>query len=187
MKMTKTKHAEKRPRRRKSTNPSQALDRWLMGGILGVAAAAAAFPWYVFFNQEKFSVNIAGWESLRNLPQGHGGGVAPVFPHEEQQNAARDQDFPSLETTDPVTTATVSALGTEAKEGALFREEQPIPGTGTFRLLHVANGRALIEDKSGIFLVQVGSVLPDNTRLATLRQRDGKWEIITSAGTVYSE
>ena len=35
---------------------------------IGLAAAAAAFPWYVFFNEEKFGIRIAGWEQLDNLP-----------------------------------------------------------------------------------------------------------------------
>jgi hypothetical protein len=50
--------------------------------------------------------------------------------------------------------------------------------------LHVANGRALIEDKSGMYIVRIGSVLPDNSRLATLEKRDGQWVIITSNGEV---
>ncbi len=51
--------------------------------------------------------------------------------------------------------------------------------------MHVANGRALIEDAGGMYIVRVGSVLPDNSRLATLEQRDGKWVIVTSNGDVY--
>ncbi|MCY1236621.1 hypothetical protein D9M72_492860 [compost metagenome] len=51
--------------------------------------------------------------------------------------------------------------------------------------MHVANGRALIEDASGMYIVRIGSVLPDNTRLATLEQRDGHWVMITSSGEVY--
>ena len=47
-------------------------------------------------------------------------------------------------------------------------EEQPFPATSGFRLLHVANGRALIEDCSGMYIVRIGSILPDNSRLATL-------------------
>jgi hypothetical protein len=35
-----------------------------------------------------------------------------------------------------------------------------------------------------MYLVRVGSILPDNSRVATLEQRDGKWVIVTSAGDV---
>jgi len=43
----------------------------------------------------------------------------------------------------------------------------------------------LIEDTSGMYVVRVGSILPDESRLATLEERDGKWVIITSKGDVY--
>ena len=46
-------------------------------------------------------------------------------------------------------------------------------------------GRALIEDDTGMYVVRVGSVLPDNSRLASIEQRDGKWIIVTSTGEVY--
>ena len=60
-----------------------------------------------------------------------------------------------------------------------------LAGKAGFRLLHVANGRALIEDKAGMYLVRIGSILPDNSRVATLEQRDGKWVIVTSTGDIY--
>lgn len=165
-----------------------ALDRWLTGGIMAVAAAAAAFPWYVFFNQDKFGVSVAGWESLRDLPQGRGnGGVGIDRGPAEQLNAQNRSDIPAEMNVDPLTTATVSSLGPEGQRNGDGRETQPFPGGSDLRLLHVANGRALIEDKSGIFIVQVGSILPDNSRLAAFRQHEGKWEIVTSTGAVYSE
>ncbi|MCJ7997063.1 flagellar protein [Rhizobium cremeum] len=169
-------------------NRTTAFDRWLTGGIMAIAAAAAAFPWYVFFNQDKFGVSVAGWESLRDLPQGRGrGGVAIGDPSEERLNAENRSDLPAGVNVDPLTTATVSRLGPEGAGDGDSRETQPFPGGSDLRLLHVANGRALIEDKTGIFIVQIGSILPDNSRLAAFRQREGKWEIVTSTGAVYSE
>lgn len=41
---------------------------------------------------------------------------------------------------------------------------------------------ALVEDSNGIYIVNVGGVLPDNSRVATLEQRDGRWVMITSKG-----
>jgi hypothetical protein len=59
---------------------------------------------------------------------------------------------------------------------ALLSMGKPIPikafpGKPRYRLLHVANGRALIEDKSGMYIVRIGSVLagqlpPRNARTA---------------------
>lgn len=36
-----------------------------------------------------------------------------------------------------------------------------------------------------MYVVRIGSILPDESRLATLEQRDGKWVIITSKGEIY--
>lgn len=151
---------------------------------IALAAAAAAFPWYVFFNEEKFGIRIAGWEQLGNLPPGSAArrpfSVSPTAtPPPENRNFEPAQ-------VDKIVTATVSNLGAEKKTGPAMREDQPLPGRSGFRLLHVANGRALIEDGNGMYMVQVGSILPDESRLATVEQRDGKWVIITSTGEMYS-
>jgi hypothetical protein len=80
-------------------------------------------------------------------------------------------------------TATVPKAGEDAKGD--IGTQQPFPGRSGFRLLHVANGRAMIEDGNGMYIVQTGSILPNNTRLATLTQKNGKWVIITSTGEIY--
>jgi len=36
-----------------------------------------------------------------------------------------------------------------------------------------------------MYIVQTGSVLPDNSRLAALTQKNGKWVIVTSTGEMY--
>ncbi len=160
-------------------------DRLLAGTGVALACAAGLFPWYVFFNEEKFGIRTAGWEHTRDLPEGPGRNVFSVSPL-----ALVDDDkesSPEVRETmvDPVVTATVSQLGEEDKASGQVMPEQPFPGRSGFKLLHVANGRALIEDESGMYMVRVGSILPDNSRVATLEQRDGKWVIITSAGEIY--
>ena len=52
-----------------------------------------------------------------------------------------------------------------------------LPGRlAEFQLVHVANGRAMIEDDAGLWIVQRGSTLPDNSqRRQSIEQRDGKW------------
>lgn len=160
------------------------IDRILAGTGITLACAAAVFPWYVFFNEEKFGIRIAEWEHTRDLPEGPGRNVMSVSP---LAMIDKDDDGPALEDgkgVDDVVTATVSQLGKEeGGEGSL--EGQPFPGRSGFRLLHVANGRALIEDGSGMFMVRIGSVLPDNSKVATLEMRDGKWVIVTSKGDIY--
>ena len=85
---------------------------------------------------------------------------------------------------DKLTTATTSLDGqTDLKDPDA--ENQPFPGKMSFRLLHVSNGRALIEDSAGMYVVRVGSILPDDSKLASIEQRKGKWVIVTSKGDVY--
>lgn len=157
-------------------------DKVLAGTGVLLAAMAAFFPWYVFLNPEKFSVP-ALWEgTTRDLPETVAKEVMSVSPAAMIDN---DSD-PSLEGLDPVKTATAPTSGEKSTLGAPVETglDQPLPASTGFRLMHVANGRALIEDARGMYIVRVGSVLPDNSRLATLEQREGAWVIVTSNGDV---
>jgi hypothetical protein len=160
------------------------IDRVLALTGIALACGAAFFPWYVFFNEEKFGIRVADWERTRDLPEGPGRNVFSVSPLalvDRDDEGGNGEGNPQV---DEIVTATVPTLGIERPEGLEPQSSQPFPGKSGFRLLHVANGRALIEDKAGMYLVRVGSILPDNSRVATLEQRDGKWVIVTSAGDV---
>lgn len=157
-------------------------DKILAGTGILLAAGAAFFPWYVFLNPGKFSVPTLWQGNTRNLPETAAREVMSVSPA-----AMIDEDkSPALEGLDPVATATTSGLGKERSLGAPVETglDQPLPANSGFRLMHVANGRALIEDARGMYIVRVGSILPDNSRLATLEQRDGAWVIVTSNGDI---
>ena len=160
-------------------------DRLLTGSGILLAAVSAIFPWYVFFNQDQFGIRTSSFEHTRDLPP-----TAPrnVFSVSPLAMTDRNNDSPPLPAapTDAVTTATVSSLG-EVERNGTGRPDQPFPGKAGFRLLHVSNGRALIEDRSGMYMVRIGSILPDNSKLATIEQRDDKWVIITSSGEIYED
>ncbi|WP_417411134.1 flagellar protein [Hoeflea sp.] len=149
-----------------------------------LATAAAFFPWYVFFNQESFGIAPMSYSETRDLPEIGGRSfvnVSPLAIPDEKDGTAEPSAF------DPITTATVSNLGDEGTSAAPATAVDPnksFPGKPRYKLLHVANGRALIEDTSGMYIVRIGSVLPDNSRLATLEKREGQWVIITSNGEV---
>jgi len=169
------------PLKRASGQKGRLTDRVLAGVGLALAGAAAFFPWYVFFNQDKFGIHVAGDSHSRELPDWPARNVFSVSP---LAMVNKNDPQPKGVVPDPLTTATVSNIGREDDKGQPA-EDQPFPGKSTFRLLHVANGRALIEDVSGMYVVRVGSILPDDSKLAALEQRDGKWVIVTSKGTVY--
>ena len=168
-----------KPLRRRST---VLLDRGLTVAGLLLAGAAAFFPWYVFFNEDKFGIDVAQGDRTRALPDWPARNVFSVSPLAMVNKNEVEKKLEPL--FDPLTTATVSNIGKEQDKGAAA-EDQPFPGASGFRLLHVSNGRALIEDPSGMYVVRVGSILPDESRLATIEQRDGKWVIVTSNGDVY--
>jgi hypothetical protein len=165
-------------------------DLVLKGAAVLLAGGAVAFPWYVFFNQDKFGVSVAGWEQLRDVRgfRHDGGEMQPVETARgiaRTGTAAGNGDGDGDGGLDQLTTATVPSPMLRKREGEGADLDQPMPGAAGFRLLHVANGRAMIEDQSGVYIVQQGSVLPDNSRLASIEQRDGKWAIVTSNGRFY--
>ena len=87
---------------------------------------------------------------------------------------------------DPLSTGTVPEIMAPlpASEGKTDRYRQPLPDPRPFALIHVANGRALIENDGGMYIVRVGSTLPDNSRLSRLEQRGEDWVIVTTRGDV---
>ena len=165
----------------KSAKRRTITDKTLVGVGLALAGASAFFPWYVFLNPDKFGIHVAEGDRSRDLPNWPGREIVSVSPLAMvNKNPSAPKDI----IPDPLTTATVSNVGREDDKGQPA-EEQPFPGKSPFHLLHVANGRALIEDDTGMYVVRIGSILPDNSRLATIEQRDGKWVIVTSTGDVY--
>lgn len=170
------------PLRRPDQDVTSIADRLLITAGISLAAMAAFFPWYVFLNPQEFSVPPLWQGDRRDLPETSAREVVSVSP----AAMTDDDDTAPPRELDPVRTATVPNLGRESGSGAPAESlEQPLPAPTGFRLMHVANGRALIEDASGMYIVRVGSILPDNSRLATLEQRDGEWVIITSNGDVF--
>jgi len=158
------------------------IDKALGAAGITLAAIATFFPWYAFLHQDKFSMPAPWSGATRDLPEKIGSGTVASL-----SSDGRPETDPEIKTAvDELFTATVpmpEEVGTSSsqKDGL----EQPFPGSSGFKLMHVANGRALIEDASGMYLVRVGSVLPDNSRLATLEQREGGWVLITSNGDVF--
>lgn len=158
-------------------------DRLLITAGVTMAAAAAFFPWYVFFNEDKFGIRVAAIDRSRDLPHTGPRNVFSVSPM-AMVNKNKNPN-PPAQSLDQLTTATVSSIGKTKPSADPALEEQPFPGQTGFRLMHVANGRAMIEDRTGMYIVRVGSILPDQSRLAAIEQKDGKWVIVTSKGDVF--
>lgn len=162
-------------------------DRFLAASGIALATASALFPWYVFFNEDKFGIRVETMDHTRDLPNTPARNVFSVSPLAMVNKNPSTEPKEMPDPIDGLTTATASSLGSEPKDNDNPGVMQPLPGKNTFRLMHVANGRAMIEDSTGMYMVRIGSILPDNSRLATIEQRNGRWVIVTSNGEVVTD
>ncbi|MDG4881703.1 hypothetical protein [Mesorhizobium sp. WSM4884] len=142
-----------------------------LGITLGLICAL--FPWYIFFNQEQFGVQAIKFGGSGSNSGREGGGIAA-----EPSAPLTAKDVPNAD-------IDLLATGTVQDEPAPVPGDQPFPAAAAgFKMVHVANGRAMIEDDTGLWIVQRGSVLPDSSRVASIEQRGGKWVIVTDADKV---
>lgn len=149
-----------------------------LGITLGLICAL--FPWYIFFNQDDFGVRAMKFE-------GSEAGSGPILLGMQPQRvgaAIEAAEIPPMHL-DLLPTGTTPQDADDDERGTPGLTSQPFPLLPVdFKLIHVANGRALIEDDSGLFVVQTGSVLPDSSRVASIEQRDGLWKLVTDTGLV---
>ncbi len=148
----------------------------VVGTVLGLGCAL--FPWYIFMHQEQFGVRefrFSGqsqWTNTTGTLETHPGRVGQPF---------KTAEMPRLEL-DVISTGT---LGSPPDMPAGEIANQPFPADLVdYRLVHVENGRAMIADDTGLWVVQPGSLLPDASKLRAIEQRDGKWVIVTTADRV---
>lgn len=149
---------------------------WVIAGSgLALAFACAIFPWYIFFNKEDFGTRPVTFRD-RSTPALPADGKIATPELVGKRLAMPLGAFPDLD---------MEATGTVTPGGArtASESEQPFPGAEPdFELVLVANGRAMIADKDGYWVVQQGSWLPDGSRVRALERRDGSWILLTSRG-----
>ncbi|MBA3448736.1 MAG: hypothetical protein H0T56_14250 [Pseudaminobacter sp.] len=156
-------------------------DLVIAGFGIALGLGCALFPWYIFYNQDQFGIRAmkfggnSGEQSDPVVLGSQGDRIgAPI----------EADDIPSMEL-DLFATGTLASEKAEGEQGAPGLVEQPFPGAAAdFRVIHVANGRAMIEDDAGLWLVQRGSLLPDDSRVTAIEQRAGAWVLVTSANRV---
>lgn len=174
----------RREREARSAHPGRGRRNDLIMAGLGLALGfgCAAFPWYIFMNQEKFGVRAMEFE---------GGGEA--VPDVALGSTGARIGAPMPPGTVPPTKLDLFATGTvpghdgddEAAEAPPALAEQPFPGGPVeYRMVYAAAGRALIADDTGFWVVQRGSTLPDDSKVAGIEQRDGRWVLVTTGRKV---
>ena len=153
-------------------------DLLLVAGGIALGLTCAFFPWYVFFNQEQFGIRAVkfggnpgtGTQPANAMPVGHI--AAPLVAPET-----------AAETLDTFSTGTLADPDKPVATPGLA--DQPFPSQDpSFTLVHVANGRAMIEDDKGLWVVQPGSKLPDDSRVTSIEKRNGTWVLVTSGDRV---
>lgn len=141
----------------------------------GLGLGCALFPWYVFFNQEQFGVRALRFSREGEIPP-------PTVTYQPPR------EMPPIDSTElPAAELDLFATGTlpdAEKPAFLPPAAQPFPGDAKFQVVHIANGRAMVADGEGMWVVQTGSTLPDASRVAAIEQRDGEWVLVTSGDRV---
>lgn len=150
---------------------------------LALALTCAVFPWYIFYNQEQFGIRALEFKGDTDAVGGAGLSPRSRLSPEPLELPYFAPPAPDA-VFDPVATGT---LPTDAapRVPPPGPEEQPFPSRpGDFRLIHVANGRAMIEDERGIWVVHPGSMLPDDSRVSSIERRSGQWVLVTDKNRV---
>ena len=166
-----------RPKAKAAVAKNSGSDWLIVAAGVALALTCALFPWYIFFNQEEFGIRPFRFDSTRL-----DGPVPEEVSLPELVGARIPRAGMPIIGLDPLPTGTVSD---ESQRGAAPLADQPFPGDQVdFQLVHVANGRAMIEDKDGFWMVQRGSRLPDGSRVAAIEEKDGRWVLVTSQDAV---
>ena len=149
-----------------------------LGITLGLICAL--FPWYIFFNPDEFGVRAMKFG-------GNGGETGPIMLGSQPQRvgAPSSQEIPPMKLDLLATGTARKQEGEKDEHGTLGLTQQPFPpALVAFKLVHIANGRAMIEDDSGLFIVQRGDILPDSSRVESIEERSGNWVLVTDVGLV---
>ena len=144
-----------------------------LGITLGLICAL--FPWYIFFNQDQFGVQAIKFG-------GSGTNAGRVSGGSQMENSGQPLTVNDVPDVDLFATGTLQDPEDETQPPGV--DEQPFPADPKFRMVHVANGRAMIEDDAGLWIVQRGSKLPDSSVVSSIEQHGGKWVMVTSTDQV---
>jgi hypothetical protein len=169
-----------------------------------LASASAAFPLYIYNNPHRFSpprmeyaaVGSEGGEGETRKARFQDSGpltLAEVALDEAEVATIPTYSLPESNIInlgprpelDGVMTGTIALPRPRQDKVRQAPPEQPFPGDlEPVNLLFVSAGGALVMDEGEIEIVGEGSELPDGSRVLSIRQKNGEWEILTTGERV---
>ncbi len=163
--------------------PQSKVDRYLKIAAITLAAGSAMLPFITYLQR----ADLGAPEKAERK-------IIDPLDRSEQKTVRRFPSFrpseqvaPSAEVDDTMTGSVMSngkgLPGTGAGGDGDGGEGQAFPKPG-FALREVVGGMAMIEDSSGYWFVEKGSLLPDGSRLVSIGRGAGTWQLTTSSGDV---
>ncbi|WP_273793224.1 hypothetical protein [Brucella anthropi] len=163
--------------------PQSKLDRYLKIAAITLAAGSAMLPFITYLQR----ADLGAPEKAERK-------IIDPLDRSEQKTVRR---FPSFRPSEQVAP---SAEVDDTMTGSVMSNGKGLPGTGAggdgdggegqafpkpvFALREVVGGMAMIEDSSGYWFVEKGSLLPDGSRLVSIGRGAGTWQLTTSSGDV---
>jgi hypothetical protein len=151
----------------------------IAGITLGLTCAL--FPWYVFYNQDQFGIRAMKFSGQGMIASGPSG--MRSFP--DRVGSPMSIEEAAQLPLDPFSTGTLPQRKRDGETPAKEVLDQPFPADSIpYRMVHATLGRAMIQDDGGLFVVQPGSKLPDNSKVKAIEQRGDDWVLVTSRDKV---
>lgn len=165
-----------------TADPSRSVDRFLKLSGLALAVVCALLPLAAHMQYTRNARLAAAGPGKTIRDPLDRSGQKTVMPKVANAGPGADLTAPGI---DPATTGTATqddAAGGQGKPEDPAR--QPFPPKPRFLLRDVVGGMGMIEDQTGFWFVEKGSLLPDSSRVADIAERDGIWQITTDKGGV---
>ncbi|YBV96589.1 hypothetical protein M1D80_24080 [Phyllobacteriaceae bacterium JZ32] len=169
--------------------PAKKIDGYLKAAGVALAAGCAMLPFIVYLERsDPTPPQSAAQKDVRDpLDRSNQTVFRRMNPFAPSETAAAKPEL------DPNPTgATMSnGKGQPRTPGAdeTSPEKQPFPAKPVFLLREVVGGMAMIEDSTGYWFVEKGSLLPDGSTLVAVSRSEGAgtWQLKTSTGDVIEQ
>lgn len=157
---------------------SRSVDRFLKLAGLALAVVSGLLPWAAYERSTSAQhVAVSGQTIKDPLDRSHQHTF--LFGNSSRHSATHLADV----SVDPSPTGALTTGDTgSGRPRAEPPGKQPFPARPEFLLRDVVNGMGMIEDQTGFWFVEKGSLLPDASHVAAITNHDGVWEITTDTG-----